>query len=168
MLVLIPKINHSLFLTGKEKARLTAEVSLTVAPELAEDKPFELVSKLVPVPVESTLKHLNKNQLDLKWLSPIIQFTNARRIAFPISLEFARAVSKSAKVFVLQKIPNENEWVRQDCKIQRCEDKLLVQTKTISHLIVIVANHDLDKEILEAIPNQVLSFSQSKFFRQKI
>ena len=163
VLVLIPKINHSLFLTGKEKSRLTADVSLTIAPELAEDKPFELVSKLVPVPVESTLKYLNKNQLDLKWLSPIIQFTNARRIAFPISLEFSKTVSKAAKVFVMQKIPNENEWVQQECKIQRGDGKLVVQTKTISHLIVIIANQQLDKEILETIPNQVLAFSQSKF-----
>ncbi|CAG5104203.1 Oidioi.mRNA.OKI2018_I69.chr1.g1141.t1.cds [Oikopleura dioica] len=163
VLALIPHINHSLFLTGKEKAALTKEVSLTVAPELTEDKPLELVSKLIPLPLESTLKHLKKNHhLDLKWISPIIQFTNARRIAFPISLEFKKSTTRASKINVLQKIPNGADWAQQEAKIQRSDERFIVQTKTISHLMIVVASMELEKTILEGVPSLVLGFSQTQ------
>ena len=88
ILALVPVIAHSLFRTGSEKINLTRNIKIEVDKNLVRDKPLEFVTKTVKIRTEFVLKLLKKQFAiePVVEILPVVNFSNGRRIPFPITL----------------------------------------------------------------------------------
>ena len=103
ILASVPVISHSLFRTGSERINLTQNIKIEIDKNLVRDKPLEFVTKTVNIRTDFVKKCL-KNQFSLDpviEILPVVNFSNGRRIPFPITLSFkVEKLNSTSKMIV--------------------------------------------------------------------
>ena len=89
VLALEPIISHSLFRKGTEKLKISNQLFVSIDKQLVRDKPIELISKAQVLREEIARQELkNEITFEIKKILPLLQFTNARRMPYPVFIYY--------------------------------------------------------------------------------
>jgi hypothetical protein len=66
-------------------------------------------------------------KLNLSHIFPVVNYSNPRRVPFPISLTFPFS-SNSENIYILQKTPINNQWIN---STELCEVKIIQKSDEI-------------------------------------